>query len=130
MYAFDTSTLVHYFRGRGRVAERLLSTPPRETFLPTVVLYELELGVEKSDAAARRRTELEELASAVQLLPFGADEARAAARIRAALEARGLPVGPYDVLIAATALANGATLVTHNTAEFSRVDGLTIEDWV
>lgn len=129
-YALDTSTLVHYFRGRGQVAERLLSTPFRETFLPTVVLYELEVGVEKSNDAVRRRAELDELAQAMQLLPFGAAEAKAAAGIRARLEDRGRPIGPYDTLIAATALACGAILVTHKTDEFSRVQGLRLEDWV
>lgn len=129
-YALDTSTLVHYFRGRGRVPERLLSTPLKDTFLPTVVLYELEVGVEKSEAADRRRAELEQLVSSVQLLPFGGAEARAAARLRGWLESRGRSIGPYDTLIAATALANGVVLVTSNTGEFSRVQGLEIEDWL
>lgn len=59
----------------------------------------------------------------------GVEPAKAAARIRADLESRGLPIGPYDVLIAATALARGAILVTHNTVELSRVAGLRLEDW-
>jgi tRNA(fMet)-specific endonuclease VapC len=49
--------------------------------------------------------------------------------IRADLASRGLLIGPNDLMIAAIALANGCTLVTHNTAEFSRVPGLTLEDW-
>ena len=129
MYALDTSTVVDYLKGRGRVAERLLAAPSREIAVPTVVLYELEFGAEKAGATAGRRAELEELFQTVQLLPFGEAEAKAAARIRADLESRGLPIGPYDVLIAATALARGAVLVTHNTGEFSRVTGLRLEDW-
>lgn len=129
MYALDTSTVVNYFRGRGRVAERLLSRSPREVFLPTIVLYELELGVEKSVEASRRRNELDDLARVIQLLPFGPGEARVAARIRARLEAEGRRIGPYDILIAATALAHGAVLVSHNVDEFRRVDGLQVEDW-
>lgn len=129
MYALDTSTVVDYLRGRGRVAERLLATPFGDVALPTVVLYELELGLEKSDAAPSRRKRLEEFFRSVTLLPFGEAEARAAARIRVDLEARGRPIGPYDTLIAATALARGAVLVTHNTEEFGRVEGLRLEDW-
>ncbi|HUF77417.1 MAG TPA: type II toxin-antitoxin system VapC family toxin [Thermoanaerobaculia bacterium] len=129
MYALDTSTVVDYLRGRGRVGERLLATPSREIALPTIVLYELELGAEKAGAPAERRAELAELFETVTLLAFDEAEAKAAARIRADLEASGLPIGPYDVLIAATALARGAILVTHNREEFSRVAGLRLEDW-
>jgi tRNA(fMet)-specific endonuclease VapC len=62
-------------------------------------------------------------------LPFGIDEVRCAASIRANLEKKGTPIGPYDVLIAGTALSNKGILVTHNTKEFERVEGLQLEDW-
>jgi tRNA(fMet)-specific endonuclease VapC len=65
----------------------------------------------------------------IPILPFGEAEARAAARIRADLETVGKPIGPHDVLIAATALAHGATLVTRNLRESRRVKGLLVEDW-
>jgi len=129
LYALDTSTLVDYLRGRGRTAERMLATPVGQILLPTVVLYELEVGAAKSADAERRRGELAELAGALRLAPFGAEEARTAARIRATLEARGESIGPHDVLIAATALAQRAILVTHNTREFRRIQGLQVEDW-
>lgn len=128
-YALDTNTVIDYLRGNGRVAERFLATPPQEVGLPAVVLYELEFGAEKSSASARRRSQLTELVRALTLLPFGAEEAKVAARIRADLETQGLPIGPHDVLIAATALAGGAILVTHNTEELARVQGLRLEDW-
>jgi tRNA(fMet)-specific endonuclease VapC len=130
IYALDTSTVVDYLRGRGRVAERLFSTPIGDVRLPSIVLYELEVGVEKSQAADRRRRDLKELAEALVVLPFGAAEARTAARIRTTLEAAGRSIGPHDVLIAATALTNGAVLVTHNVREFRRVEGLQLEDWL
>jgi tRNA(fMet)-specific endonuclease VapC len=62
-------------------------------------------------------------------LPFGPVEAQRAAQIRVDLEKRGQSIGPHDVLIAATAQANHSTLVTHNVAEFKRVEQLCIEDW-
>jgi tRNA(fMet)-specific endonuclease VapC len=62
-------------------------------------------------------------------LPFDDRAAEVYGRIRAHLTATGMAIGPNDLMIAAIALANGLTLVTHNTAEFSRVPGLTIEDW-
>lgn len=129
MYALDTNSVVYFFKGMGRVAERLLGMPPREVALPAVVLYELELGIAKSAAPERRRSQLDELVRRVSLLPFGAAEARVTARIRADLERIGEPIGPLDFLIAGTALAHGATLVTHNVKELGRVRGLSLEDW-
>lgn len=63
------------------------------------------------------------------MLPFEAREAKASAEVRNQLERAGTPIDPTDVLIAGTAKAFGATLVTHNTTEFGRVKNLSIEDW-
>ncbi|MDO5758272.1 MAG: PIN domain-containing protein [Rhodobacterales bacterium] len=64
-----------------------------------------------------------------EILSFDSDAARAAGEIRAHLAAAGTPIGAYDVLIAGQARARGLTLITHNTSEFQRVQGLRIEDW-
>jgi tRNA(fMet)-specific endonuclease VapC len=129
MFILDTNTLIYYFKGMGRVAERLLSHSPREIGVPTLVLYELEVGLAKSARPEKRRAQLSDMLAVVTLFPFAAAEARTAAGIRAALEKRGEPIGPYDILIAATALANQATLVTHNVDEFKRIEGLAVVDW-
>lgn len=129
MHVLDTNSVVFFFKGEGRVADRLLERKPSEVALPAVVLYELEVGVLRSKAPARRRTQLDTLLAVMRVLPFGPDEARVAARIRATLEPRGSGIGPLDTLIAATALANRGTLVTHNVREFRRVAGLNVEDW-
>ena len=128
MFVLDTNAVVHYFKGRGRVAERLLSTPPGDVALPSVVVFELLVGVLRSDEVGKRREQLELFLASVATLPFGYAEA-AAAEVRTDLEARGLPIGPFDVLIAGTALAHHATLVTRNTREFGRVGGLNVENW-
>jgi tRNA(fMet)-specific endonuclease VapC len=129
VYVLDTNSVVFFFKGEGRVAERLLARKPAEVALPAVVLYELEVGALQSKLAARRRQQLDTLLDAMPVLSFGPAEARAAAQIRAALERGGEGIGPLDTLIAATALASNATLVTHNTREFRRVRGLNLEDW-
>ncbi len=129
MYALDTNTVIHFFQGKGRVAERLLRTPPREVALPAVVVYELEVGTAKMEAPDKRRQRLDELVAATTVLPFGLEEARIGARIRASLELAGMKIGPLDTLIAATALRHNATLVTHNVDEFERVKGLAARDW-
>lgn len=129
MFVLDTNTLIYYFKGMGQVAERLLAHTPQEIGIPAVVVYELEVGIAKSAQPEKRQQQLAALLAVVTALPFGVAEARQAAQIRAALEAAGTPIGPYDVLIAATALAHGGTLVTHNVQEFSRVVGLQLVDW-
>ena len=63
------------------------------------------------------------------MLPFGPEEARVTAQLRARLESQGTPIGPLDTLIAGTALAHGGVLVTRNLREFARVPGLALEDW-
>ena len=129
MYALDTNTIIYFFKNMGNVAQHLFSLPPHEIVLPSVVLYELEVGIAKSNSPEKRRTQLNELLTVVRVLPFTENEAAITAKVRVALERAGTPIGPLDVLIAGTALANQATLVTHNTKEFSRIDSLRLEDW-
>lgn len=129
MFVLDTNTLIYFFKGQGRVAENLLQQSPQEIGVPTVVLYELQVGIGKSTSPEKRVGQLNELISVVNLLPFAQAEAQMAAYIRVALEKNGEPIGPYDILIAATALANNDILVTHNTSEFSRVENLLFVDW-
>jgi tRNA(fMet)-specific endonuclease VapC len=129
MFVLDTNTLVYFFRGQGDVARRLLSAAPSAIAIPTVVVYELETGIAKSTDAAKRRSQLDQLLRAVAVLPFGIEEAKAAAAIRARLEQEGAPIGPMDTLIAGTALAHGGILVTRNIREFGRVPGLRVQDW-
>jgi tRNA(fMet)-specific endonuclease VapC len=129
MFALDSNSVIYFFKGKGRVTENLLRTPPRDIALPAVVLYELESGIARFTSPEHRRALLGELVSLLTILPFGSAEARAAARVRSGLERQGLPIGPLDTLIAGTAMAHGLTLVTHNVEEFGRVEGLAIVDW-
>ena len=129
MYALDTNTLVYFFKGAGRVAERLLGQPPARIAVPAIVLFELETGIAKSAAPERRQAQLAALVDVVTVLDFDTRCACRAGAIRASLEAAGRPIGPLDTLIAGTALAHGATLVTSNTREFERVPDLEVVDW-
>nr|WP_201265478.1 type II toxin-antitoxin system VapC family toxin [Mariprofundus sp. EBB-1] len=129
MYILDTNTLIYYFKGMGQVAEQLLNVPPRDVAIPSIVLYELEVGLAKSSSPEKRRQQLETLTGVVTVLPLGVKEARCAAMVRASMEMAGTPIGPMDTLIAGTALAQQGILVTHNTKEFSRIDGLQLHDW-
>jgi tRNA(fMet)-specific endonuclease VapC len=129
MYVLDTNTLIYFFKGKGRVAERMFLEAPADIGIPAVVIFELQTGIAKSASSRKRTQQLKSLMEAVKVLPFSTEEAKAAATIRARLEQKGMPIGPYDVLIAGTALAHQATLVSHNLTEFKRVAGLKTEDW-
>jgi tRNA(fMet)-specific endonuclease VapC len=129
MYVIDTNTLIYFFKGSESVSRKLLGIPPKEIGIPSVVVYELEVGIAKSKSPRKRLKQLEEMMSIITVLPFTAKEARCSAMIRAQLERKGLPIGPIDMLIAGTALAHQAILVTHNIKEFTRIDKLQIEDW-
>ena len=129
MFVLDTNTVIYFFKGQGRVAENLWQQSPQEIGIPAVVLYELQVGIGKSTLPEKRIEQLQALLSVVNILPFDQAEAKTAAHIRVALENKGEPIGAYDVLIAATALANRSTLVTRNTNEFSRIENLSVVDW-
>lgn len=129
MFVLDSNTIIHAFQGKGRVAERLAAVPPSRLAIPAIALFEVELGVLKSRNSALRRKHLSQLADACRILAFDEQCARLAARLHANLESSGCMIGPLETLIAATALAHAATLVTHNTREFQRVPGLKLEDW-
>jgi tRNA(fMet)-specific endonuclease VapC len=94
-----------------------------------VVVYEFRYGCLPSAKPAANRAAVDALLTPFASLPFDDDAADHAAKVRRHLESIGLSIGPYDLQIAAIALANGCTLVTHNTTEFSRVTGLPLEDW-
>jgi tRNA(fMet)-specific endonuclease VapC len=129
MYVLDTNTLIYFFKGIGNVSNHLFDVPPKDIGIPSIVLFELEVGIAKSSSPQERQTQLKNFASIVSLLPFGFSEAGISASIRANLEQQGNSIGPYDVLIAGTAIANKGILVTHNTSEFSRIQGLRLVDW-
>ena len=129
MYIIDTNTLIYFFKGMGGVPDKLLAVSPKDIAIPSVVLYELEYGIEKSTSPRKRQAQLKELCSLIEILPFEEEAARIAASIRAKLEKKGTAIDPCEVLIAATALANRGVLVTSNTKEFARVSGLKLENW-
>lgn len=129
MYVLDTNILIYFFKGLGHVDDKLLGTAPKEIYIPSIVLYELEVGIGKSQSPAKRIKQLEDLISIITVLPFTAEAAKYSANIRVQLEKTGMLIGPFDTLIAGTALAFKGILVTHNTKEFERIPNLQIEDW-
>jgi tRNA(fMet)-specific endonuclease VapC len=124
----DTNTLIHYLRGQPAVVSRLKDASPLQLGVPSIVAYEIEYGTLKI-GSPRRREIVSELLAGIQQVPFDREAALESARIRIDLEARGLVIGPMDLLIAGTAVSRGAVLATNNTKEFSRIKGLRLSDW-
>lgn len=129
MFALDANAVIHSLQGKGRVCERLTAISPELITIPAPALYEVERGILRSEHQARRRRAFSAIFASCPLLPFDEMAARTADKIREDLESRRLMIGPIDILIAATALAHGAILVTHKVREFERVPGLVVEDW-
>lgn len=130
MYAFDTNIFVEFLRGRLPITRDMLMKGDASMFaVPSVVRAELLFGAERSAKPTANRMLVERLLAPFQPLDFDARCASAYARIQAELAAKGQLIGPNDLLIAATALVNEATLVTRNVREFQRVPGLRVECW-
>jgi tRNA(fMet)-specific endonuclease VapC len=129
-WLLDTNAWITYLKSpRSSIRVQLEKLRPADILLCSVVKAELLHGAEKYGNRERRLALLRELFAPYVSLPF--DDAAAAeyGRLRHELEIGGNVIGPNDLMIAAISLANNHTLVTHNTAEFSRVRGLTVEDW-
>lgn len=129
-YLFDTNVCIRLLNNTSlAVRNRLAIEQPENIYLCTVVQMELYYGAYRSAHPEQNLVLLERFFRQFSILPLDSQAARIAGEIRTQLAALGTSIGPYDVQIAAIALANNLTLVTHNTSEFRRVHGLRIEDW-
>lgn len=130
-YLFDTNICIYLIKKRPlEVLERFKQHPPRDVSISIITLFELQYGVEKSKYRQRSADALAKFLLPMNLIEFDRESAREAAIIRAQLEKAGIPIGPYDLLIAGVARSKGLTLVTSNTKEFERVADLHLENWV
>ena len=129
MYLLDTNTLIYAFRRAGGVRERMATMADELMALSTVNLFELEFGFSKSIDPTTQRIQLAELTTRFVVLDFDTDSARKAGQIKGYLQNKGMPIGPYDLLIAGIALAHNRIVVTRNIREFSRVPGLRVDNW-
>jgi tRNA(fMet)-specific endonuclease VapC len=111
------------------VTAQLASRTPQTLFVSTITQLELYYGAYRSAQQSRNLNVLEQFFSQFNTVYLDLAAAKIAGRIRAELASAGTPIGPYDLQIAAIALAHNLTLVTHNTREFIRVEGLQLEDW-
>jgi tRNA(fMet)-specific endonuclease VapC len=129
-YLLDSNVWVALLRAsKPRVAARFQTAPHADLRVCSVVVAELRYGCARSAKAAANRAAVDALLSPYPSLPFDDAAVDHFVAIRRHLEQLGQVIGAYDLQIAAIALANGCTLVTHNQTEFGRVPGLLLEDW-
>ena len=126
----DRNACIRYLNGRAPgIRDRLRRHRPEQVVMCSVVKAELFAGALRSTHPERTLARQQAFLSRFVSLPFDDRAAEECGLIRARLEAAGIPIGPYDLQIAAIAVSNNLILVTHNTREFGRIERLEIEDW-
>jgi len=128
-YLLDTNTCIYALKGKGGTVDRLRLHSPDDLGVTIITLAELWFGARKSARPESTRREVDAFLKPFDVLPFDHAAAEAYGRLRFELEHLGRPIGERDLLIASIGVAQGLTVVTHNTSEFGRVPGLKIEDW-
>ena len=130
-YMLDTNICIFIIKNKPEtVIRKFMEYDAGDICISAITYAELVHGVEKSAAREKNRIALTVFLSEIQIIPFDDAAAQAYGVVKAELQRRGPPIGPLDTLIAAHAKALKVVLVTNNTREFSRVDGLVVEDWV
>lgn len=129
-YLLDTDICIYTIKNRSDALRRKFNEKADGLCISSVTLSELFYGVFRSARPDENRKIVTGFAARLTVIPFDEEVARHAGNIRADLANRGTPIGPYDAMIAATARSKGLILVSNNQREFSRVDGLRLENWV
>ena len=126
-YLIDTDWVIHYLRGVGRVVERVLTLAPEGVGISIVSLAELQEGIARSVTPEVDETILRGFLNTVTVVGLDEDTCRIFGRERSRLRAEGNLIGDFDLLIGATAVRHGLTLLTNNRRHFERLADLAIE---
>jgi len=130
-YLLDTNICIYIINKRPpEVFERFRRMKLVQLHIPTIVVFELYFGLEKNQSHRRNASFLENFIAPLSVTGFSMEAAKCAAKIRANLRKQGTFIGAYDIQIAAVAMTEGMVLLTNNTKEFERIEGLKLENWV
>ena len=131
MIFLDTDICIYAIKNKyPQIMKQLKRFLPEDIKIPSLVKAELLLAAEKSKLHKKTLLRIEQFLFPFEIVPFDDNATIIYAKIRATLEKKGQPIGPNDMIIAATTLTHKGILVTHNTKEFSRIKQLKIKDWV
>ncbi len=129
-YLLDTNICIYVIRKKTEhLIRRFTSQKVGDIGISAITVSELQYGIQRSSKPVQNQEALDRFLVPLTILDYDYAASVAYGRIRATLEAAGTPVGSLDTLIAAHALSQNLILVTNNVREFSRVEGLSIEDW-
>jgi tRNA(fMet)-specific endonuclease VapC len=129
-YYLDSNIPIFVLRGKNRrVAEKIDSIYDNEIKIPSVVVAELIEGAYASSNTERNIEQTMKFLNPYETVPFDEDAAMVCGKISAKLTKEGRKIGYNDIMIAATAISRNGILITNNTKEFSRIEGLRLEDW-
>jgi len=129
-YMLDTNICIYIIKKKPEgLLAKLKAAIDEGVSISAITLAELEHGIAMSAYPEKNADALVQFLSVIEVLPFDAIAAYAYGAVRAGLQRKGTPIGQMDMLIAAHATAAGCIIVTNNTREFNRVDGLVVEDW-
>ena len=130
-YLLDTNICIYIIKQKPpAVLERFQTLTPTQVALSVITVAELEFGAKKSSQPQKNLSALQQFLIPFTIFDFNYAAATVYGTIRSELERKGTPIGPLDTFIAAHAISLSYTLVTNNEKEFSRVQGLQIENWV
>lgn len=130
MYLLDTNVCIFLINKRPvNVLDRLQEALNQGITISSITVAELQFGVYNSQYKEKNRIALTEFLAPFGIIDFDDSDAETYGKIRAYLKGQGIPIGPYDMLIAAQAITKDLVLVTNNTDEFTRIPDLKLEDW-
>lgn len=130
-YLLDTNICIYIIKRKpAHLLNKFISFQVGEIGVPTITVAELTFGVQKSIYPKRNLQALEQFLQPLVIVDFDYKAALAYGILRQQLQARGHPIGPLDMLIAAQALSQNVPIVTNNVREFERIEGLSVENWV
>ena len=128
-YFLDSNIIIYFIKGIFRKIGEKLEEHEKDIVIPSVVLAELEYGARNSNDYEKTISVYKPFLDLYPTAVFDKKSSIEYGKLRKILSSNGTIIGPNDMMIAATILANGGTLITHNIKEFSRLEGLLIEDW-
>jgi tRNA(fMet)-specific endonuclease VapC len=129
-YFLDTNIIIYFLNGKfPKLEDAVFSHSSKNIQVPSIVAAELFYGAEKSSRKKDTVAKVHLVLAPYEIVPFDQAAAERYGFLRADLDRKGTPVGPNDLVIAATVMSRGGILVTHNTKEFARIPGLMTEDW-
>ena len=129
-YFLDTNICVDFFRNKNKELTHKILSLSSNIKISSIVVAELLHGANKSSTREKNVRQVEDFLANFEIISFGFEAAYIYGEIKAKLELTGNIIGPNDLLIAASVLAENGILVTNNTREFSRIEGLSLEDWL